>query len=84
MATVAGLTLSVVLGREKTELCLVETDGCPIGRDSGGVDRRDINQHNWDVVLNGVNAAADAAFETLSVRVQDNRLLTNGADQNVE
>jgi hypothetical protein len=71
-------------GRKPNFVWWRQTAGCPIGRDSGGVDRRDINQHNWDVVLNGVNAAADAAFETLSVRVQDNRLLTNGADQNVE
>jgi hypothetical protein len=51
---------------------------------SGGVDSGDIDQHDGDVVLDGVDPAADATFEALPVRVQNHRLLANRTDQYVE
>ena len=50
---------------------------------SGGVDGGDVNQHDWNVVLNGVNAAADRAFEAQPVRVRGNRLFADRADEYV-
>jgi len=43
-----------------------------------------IHQHDWDVVLNGVHAAAFAAFQASTVRIQDHRNLANRADEYVE
>jgi hypothetical protein len=45
----------------------------------GGVD-----QHNRDIVLNRVHAAAFAAFQAFAVRIQNHRLPANGANQHVE
>jgi hypothetical protein len=43
-----------------------------------------VNQHDWNVVLNGVNAAALAAFQALPVGVQNHRLFANRTDQHIE
>lgn len=43
-----------------------------------------VNQHDWDVVLYWIHPAADAAFQTLSVRAELHRLLAKGANQDVE
>ena len=51
---------------------------------SGPINGRGIDQHDRDVVLDGVNAPAFAAFQALSVRVQDHRLLANRANQHGE
>jgi hypothetical protein len=77
---VARLTLNVVLRWDETELCRE----VGLGTDSGGVDFGGIDEHDWDIVLNGVNAAAVAAFEALAVLMRHNRQLANGADQDVE
>lgn len=54
------------------------------GFGSGRVNCRDVYQHDRDIVLNGVNAAADTAFQALPIRVQDDRLFTDRADQHVQ
>ena len=43
-----------------------------------------INQQDGDVVLNGVDAAAYAAFQAFAVFFQDHRFLANRADEDVE
>jgi hypothetical protein len=45
------------------------------------VNGRGVHQHDRNVVLNGVNAAAFAAFQTLPVPTRDHRLLANRANQ---
>jgi hypothetical protein len=57
------------------------------GRDqpgSGGINFGNVQQHDGDVVLDGVNPAADAAFQAFAVRAQQHRLFAFGADQHVE
>ena len=51
---------------------------------SGGVNFREVDEHDGDVVLDGVNPAADGAFQTLAIGVQNHRLLAHRADQDVE
>jgi hypothetical protein len=65
---------------DETELCreLARKSG------SGGVDFGSIDEHDGDIVLNGVNAAAVAAFETFSVLMRDHRQFANRADQDVK
>jgi methylenetetrahydrofolate dehydrogenase (NADP+)/methenyltetrahydrofolate cyclohydrolase len=66
--------------------------GWPVGSSFGRpaapaldrVNRSGVHKHDRDIVLNGVNAAADTAFQTLPVRVQDDRLFTDRADQYVQ
>src|ERR1039457_1034090 len=48
---------------------------------SGGVNGCGVNQHDWDLVLNGVNAAALAAFQALRVRGSNYRLTAHWADE---
>jgi len=50
----------------------------------GGVNFRGVDEHDGDIVLNGVNPATDRAFQTLAIGVQEHRLLAHGADQDVE
>jgi hypothetical protein len=47
--------------------------------DFGGV-----NEHDWNVVLNGVNTATLAAFEARVVVDQGDRLLADRANEHVE
>ena len=51
---------------------------------SGGVNLSRVHEHDRDVVLNGVNPAAFAAFQAFPVRVQDYLFLANRADQHVK
>lgn len=78
------MTLNVVSRWEETELCLrVRSDGSA----APALDRVNgsgVYQHDRDIVLNGVNTAADAAFQALPVRVQNDRLFTDRADQYVQ
>ena len=60
------------------------SDGWPTALALGRVDGGGVHQHDRDIVLNGVNAAADTAFQTLPVRVQDDRLFTDRADQHIQ
>jgi len=78
--SVAGLTLNVVSQWDETELCRE----VGLSADSGGVDFGSIDEHDGDIVLNGVNAAAVAAFEALAVLMRHNWQLANRADQDVE
>jgi len=82
-ATVAGMTLIVVYGGTKPNF-VWHFCGVLWSQFSGGLDFRDVQQHDRDVVLNGVDTAADAAFQAGSVGVQDDRLLAIGADQHVQ
>ena len=50
-----------------------------LGFYGGGVD-----EHDGDVVLDGVEAAAFAAFQAVAVVVQNHRFLANGANQHIE
>jgi hypothetical protein len=50
----------------------------------GLVDRGGVHEHDRDIILNGVNTAADAAFQALSVSIQNDRLFTDRADQHVQ
>lgn len=43
-----------------------------------------IHEHDGDVVLDGVDTAALAAFQALAVGIQDDGLFADGADQQVE
>jgi len=47
----------------------------------GSVEGRGVHQHDRDVVLNGVNAPAFTAFQTRPVRVENDRLLADRANQ---
>jgi len=47
-------------------------------------DLSGVHQHDWDIVLNGVYAAAFAAPQAFAVRVQDHRFPANGADEHFE
>ena len=78
--SVAKLTLNVVF---ETENRTLETRK-PGYRFSGGVDLRGVYQHDWDVILDGVDPAALAAFQTVALRTQSHRLLANRADQHIE
>jgi hypothetical protein len=49
-------------------------------RISGGVNLGRIHQHDWDVVLNRINAPALAAFETVTGWTQHYRLFANWAN----
>jgi hypothetical protein len=83
MATVARLTQNVVSQWEETELCRIAgriVGGSGLGR----VNRSGVHEHDRDIVLNGVNTAADAAFQALPVDVQNDRLFTDRADQHVK
>src|ERR1700678_1056702 len=71
-------------GRELNFVSWNRAAGRPVRRDSGGVDRRDVDQHDRNIVLNRVNAAADGTFQAESVRIRDHRLFTDGADQYVK
>lgn len=51
---------------------------------SGGVDGGGVDEHDGDVVLDGVNPVADGAFEALSVGGREHRLLADGADQYIQ
>ncbi len=51
---------------------------------SGGVNFGGIHQHDWDVILNRINAAALATLQTVPRRAERNRLLTDRANQYVE
>ena len=51
---------------------------------SGRVNRGGVHQHDRDVVLNGVDTAAFAAFQTFPVCIQDHWLLANRADQHIK
>lgn len=48
------------------------------------VDRGRVNQHDGDVILNRVNAAAFAAFQTRATRSESHWFLAERANQNVE
>ncbi len=50
----------------------------------GCVNRSRVHQHDRDVVLNRVHTAAFAAFQTSAIRIQDDSLLANRADQHVK
>src|SRR5271157_1222569 len=51
---------------------------------SGNINGSGVYQHDRDVVLDGVNAVAFAAFQALAVGIQDHRLLANRANQHVK
>ena len=53
-------------------------------RISCGVNFRGIHQHDRDVILNRVNAAALATFQTVPGRTERNRLFADWANQYVE
>jgi hypothetical protein len=69
------MTLSVIWLRPKPNFV------APASRrfNGGGVDEQD-----GDVVLNGIDAVAYSALQTLPVFFQDHRLLANRADDDVE
>jgi hypothetical protein len=48
------------------------------------IDGGGIQQHDWDIVLNGVNTATDAAFQAAAAGVENDRLFAIGTDQYVE
>src|SRR5260370_25710047 len=54
---------------------------CPPG--SSGFNGRGIHHQNWDVVLNGINAAARAALQTFPILFQHQRLLAHGTNHNI-
>lgn len=53
-------------------------------RISGGVNLGGIHKHDWDIVLNRVDAAALAAFEAVCGCAEHDRLLADRANQYVE
>ena len=85
---VAGLTLIVVSPWEETELCrdprtdLLCAKVHPLK--SGWVDRRGIDEHDGDFVLNRIDPAADAAFQAESVRSRNHRFQADRAHQDIE
>jgi len=54
------------------------------GKASGGVNFGGIHQHDWDVILNRVDAAALATFKTVSGGIERNRFLAYWTNQYVE
>jgi hypothetical protein len=75
---VPEMTHSVVLYRDKNHT-LSETIAGELWLYSGGVD-----QHDRNVVLDGINAMALATFQSPLVFGQQDRLLTNWTNQHVE
>jgi len=67
-------------------LCVVSWAGAIVFRDatSGCINGSGVNQQNWNTVLYWIHAAAFAAFQAGRILVQDERLLTNRANQDVE
>lgn len=55
-----------------------------MGRISGRVDLGGIHEHDGDIVLNRVDAAALAAFEAIRGSTEHDRLFTDRANQYVE
>jgi methylenetetrahydrofolate dehydrogenase (NADP+) / methenyltetrahydrofolate cyclohydrolase len=51
---------------------------------SGRIRRGSVDQQDRDVVLNGIDAVAYAAFQTFPVFFQDHRFLANRADEDVK
>ena len=51
---------------------------------SGRVDNRFVNQHDWNVVPNGIDAATLTALQTLTFVLQSEALFANRADQHVQ
>ena len=51
---------------------------------SDRINRSGVDEHDRDVILDGVHTAAFAAFETLAIRTQSHRLLADRADEDVE
>jgi hypothetical protein len=75
---VPEMTHCVVLYRDKNHTL----SGTIVGElwlDSGGV-----NQHDWNFVLNGINAPTFVAFQSLLVSGQYDRLLANWTNQHVK
>jgi hypothetical protein len=51
---------------------------------SGRIDNRFVNQHNWNVVPNGIHAATLAALQALSFVLQSERFLADRANQHIQ
>ena len=54
------------------------------GSDSGGIDRRLVNQQNWDAVADWVNTTTFGAFQAFAIALHRERFLAEWADENVE
>ena len=51
---------------------------------SGRVDNRFVNQHDWNVVPNGIDPATLAALQALSFVLQGERFLADRANQHIQ
>ena len=76
VGAVLGLTGCVVLGRKAAW-------SRKMGR-SGRVDNRFVNQHDWNVVPNGIHPATLAALQALSFVLQGERFLADRANQHIQ
>jgi len=70
------VTQNVILGRSSARF---ESAADPAR--SGGVDGCGVQQHDGDIVLNGVDAAALSAFQALLIRSENYRLYANRTHQ---
>jgi hypothetical protein len=76
VGAVLGLTGCVVLGRKAAW-------SRKMGR-SGRVDNGFVNQHDWDVVPNGIHAATLATLQALSFILESEGFLADGANQHIQ
>ena len=51
---------------------------------SGRVDNRFVNQHDWNIVPNGIDAATLATLQTLSFVLQGEGFLADWANQHIQ
>ena len=76
LGAVLGLTSCVVLGHEAAW-------SRKMGR-SGRVDNRFVNQHDWNVVPNGIHPATLATLQALSFVLQREWFLADWANQHIQ
>jgi len=77
-ALVPQMTQCVVLYRNKNRT-LSGTIVGPLWLDGGGID-----QHDRNVILNGIDAVALSAFQSFFISGQSNRLFAKRTNQHVE
>lgn len=75
-----GTTLNVARRRQKPDICRTLESAWRLGR----VDFGSVDQHNRDVILDGVDAAALAAFEAVTVGAEDDRLFADRTNEDFE
>jgi len=67
-----------------SRFCLALSRVAKESADSGGVDFGFIHQKNGDVVADGVNPAALGAFQAFAISLHSQRLLADGANQDIQ